>query len=76
MPIFSHAAGTYSAAQSVTISSATPGATIHYTIDGTTPTTLSAAYSGAISIGTGRCCPREAVKSGLADSRWLWRPTR
>ena len=37
-PTFTPAAGTYSSAQSVTISTTTGGATIRYTTDGSTPT--------------------------------------
>jgi len=49
-PTFTPAAGSYNAAQSVTIVSA--GSTsIRYTLDGSTPTTSSTLYSGAISIG-------------------------
>ena len=49
-PTFSPAAGTYSATQSVTISDSTSGAVIYYTTDGSTPTTASTKYSGAISV--------------------------
>ena len=49
-PTFSPAAGSYASAQSVTISTATGGATIYYTLDGSTPTTSSAVYSGAITV--------------------------
>jgi hypothetical protein len=38
-PVISPASGTYSAAQTITITDATPGATIYYTLDGSTPTT-------------------------------------
>jgi Bacterial Ig-like domain (group 3)/Chitobiase/beta-hexosaminidase C-terminal domain/NHL repeat len=47
-PTFSPVAGTYSTPQTVTISSATPGAQIYYTTNGTAPTTSSTAYSGPI----------------------------
>ncbi len=49
-PTFSPAAGTYTTAQTVTISDAIVGATIYYTTNGTTPTTASSIYSGAIAI--------------------------
>jgi M6 family metalloprotease-like protein len=49
-PTFSPKAGTYSEAQTVTISCETEGVTIHYTTDGTTPTAESSIYDGPISI--------------------------
>ncbi len=50
-PIFSPAPGTYSSAQSVSITSA--GATsIYYTTNGTTPTTTSTLYTGPVTIAT------------------------
>ena len=41
--------GTYAQAQSVTITDATPFATIHYTVDGSTPTEASPVYKQLIS---------------------------
>ncbi|MGD0293351.1 MAG: chitobiase/beta-hexosaminidase C-terminal domain-containing protein [Terracidiphilus sp.] len=49
-PIFSLPSGIYSAVQTVTISDATSGATIYYTTNGTTPTTGSTIYTGAIAV--------------------------
>ncbi len=49
-PILSLAPGTYSTKQTVTLTDATPGSLIYYTIDGTTPTTASTLYSGPITV--------------------------
>jgi chitobiase/beta-hexosaminidase-like protein len=51
-PTFSPAAGTYPSAQQVTIKDSTVGATIYYTTNGSTPTTLSTKYSAAITVST------------------------
>ena len=47
-PAFTPPGGNYTTAQSVTITDATPGAGIYYTIDGTTPTTASKGWSKVI----------------------------
>ncbi len=52
-PVFSPAAGTYSTAQNIQLSSKSTGAVIYYTTNGTTPTTQSAVYKSAIPIGAG-----------------------
>lgn len=51
-PAIQPASGTFTAAQSVTITDATPGATIHYTTDGSAPTASSATYQAAIPLAT------------------------
>jgi glucose/arabinose dehydrogenase len=49
-PIFNPASGPVIYGTNISISCATPGSTIYYTLDGTTPTTNSAAYSVPLAI--------------------------
>ncbi|MBL8003044.1 MAG: CotH kinase family protein [Flavobacteriales bacterium] len=49
-PVLAPAAGFYGGAQNVSITCATPGATIRYTTDGTIPTAASTAYAGPIAV--------------------------
>jgi hypothetical protein len=67
-PTFSPAAGTYTSAQSVTLSDSTSGATIYYTTDGSTPTTSSTTYSGPITVGTSETIHAIATASGFTAS--------
>ncbi|HLI77815.1 MAG TPA: chitobiase/beta-hexosaminidase C-terminal domain-containing protein, partial [Acidobacteriaceae bacterium] len=67
-PTFSPAAGTFTSAQSVAISDATPGATIYYTTDGSTPTVSSPAYSKAISLSTSGTTTLKAIASASGYS--------
>ena len=64
-PIFSVAEGKYSEAKSVTISCATDGASIYYTMDGSTPTSSSTAYSSAIAITESTTLKAIAIKDGV-----------
>jgi len=67
-PIFSVPAGTYTSAQNVTISDATSGVTIYYTTNGTTPTTSSTKYTGAITVSATETIEAIATKSGSTNS--------
>jgi len=60
--------GTYTETQSVTLSCATTGASMHYTTNGNTPTASSTTYSGAISISSTTTLKAIAVKSGMNNS--------
>ena len=67
-PTFSPAAGTYTSAQNVTISTTTDAATIYYTTDGNDPTTNSSVYSSAISVSETTTIKAMAVKSEMTNS--------
>ena len=67
-PAFSPAAGTYGSAQTVTIGDATPGATIYYTTNGTTPTTASTPYTAPIQVSSSETIEAVATASGYAAS--------
>jgi hypothetical protein len=68
-PSFSPVAGTYTSAQNVTITSATSGATIRFTTDGSTPsTTVGTVYSSPVAIGSTTTLKAIAYKSGNANS--------
>ena len=68
MPTFNPAPGTYSSAQQVTISTATAGATIYYTTNGTIPTTASTKYTGPVSIGATATLKGIATAPNLINS--------
>ena len=63
--------GTYSSDQSIAITCDLPGATIHYTIDGSTPSNSSATYSASIAVagnGTKKTIKAIATAAGLTTS--------
>jgi stage V sporulation protein SpoVS len=67
-PAFSPNAGTYTSAQSVSITDSTTGATIYYTTDGTTPTSSSTLYGGPITVAATQTVKAIAVASGYSNS--------
>ena len=69
IPVSSVATGVYETPQAVTISSATLGATIFYTTDGTAPTTSSMVYSTPLNVTTTTKIRAIAVAAGKVDSR-------
>jgi hypothetical protein len=69
-PTFSPAAGSYKAAQTVTIKSATSGATIYYTTNGTNPATSATAikYSAPVAVSKTETLEAVAKATGYANS--------
>jgi hypothetical protein len=67
-PAFSLPAGAYVGTQMVTISDATPNATIYYTTGGATPSTASSVYRSAIAVSTSETLRAMATASSYANS--------
>ncbi len=68
-PVFDPAAGIYDSAQTVTISSATTGATIKYTTDGSDPKTSGTAVEGtSVYIDVNTTLKAYASLAGMTDS--------
>jgi hypothetical protein len=67
-PYFSLAGGFYTTPQTLTLTGATPQATIYYTTDGTAPTTASTKYTGPITIKTSELVIAMAAAPGHANS--------
>jgi hypothetical protein len=67
-PVMSPPAGSYTRNVSVTMTSATPNASIYYTTDGTAPSTSSTLYSGAIPLSVTTTINAVAIASGSIQS--------
>ncbi|MBF0549903.1 MAG: chitobiase/beta-hexosaminidase C-terminal domain-containing protein [Deltaproteobacteria bacterium] len=67
-PVFSPPGGSYTSAQMVTLSCATPGATITFTTNGTDPTTASPVYTSPIKLSGNATIKARAFKSGMNPS--------
>lgn len=69
IPVMTPSTSLFETPQSVTITSATSGATIYYTTDGSVPTVTSNVYSTPISISQTTTIKAIAVNVGMENSR-------
>jgi hypothetical protein len=67
-PTFSVSGGTYNNPPTVTISDITPGTSVYYTTNGTTPTTSSTRYTAPIAITSSCTLKAIAAESGFTSS--------
>lgn len=67
-PVFSPLTGAYGAAQSVTITTTTPGAVIYYTIDGSLPGVGSLVYTAPFTVADNRVVKAIGIRAGFLDS--------
>ena len=64
-------AGTYSGTQSVALTCDTAGASIYYTVDGSTPDATDTLYNGPITVAASATIKAIGIKSGMANSAVL-----
>ena len=67
-PAISPAGGVFSGSTTVQISTSTPGAAIHYTVDGSEPTSLSEPYAGPFELTQTTTVKARAFLEGYEDS--------
>jgi hypothetical protein len=68
-PTFNPGAGTYTSTQTVTISTATSGASTRYTTDGSTPSsTVGTLYTAPVSVSSSETINAISYKTGMTDS--------
>ena len=67
-PAFSPIGGAFGSAQTVTVTTTTPSATIRYTLDGTEPTAASSIYSGPLTVATTTTIKATASRTGWSTS--------
>jgi alpha-tubulin suppressor-like RCC1 family protein len=65
---FSPTPTTYTSAQTVTISTTSPGASIHFTVDGSTPSEASTLYTGPLSVSTSTTIKAIGLRSNWTSS--------
>lgn len=67
-PVISPGTGTYTSAQTVSVTDALPGSTIRYTLDGTDPSSSSTLYSATFVVTTNTTVKAKAFATGYNNS--------
>lgn len=67
-PVFNPPGGTYSGSQAVTITDSSQDVTIYYTTDGSTPTSASTVYDGAVEVSASEMLQSIALGTGYGQS--------
>jgi hypothetical protein len=67
-PTFTPVAGTYAGAQNISIASATSGATVLFTDDGTDPLIFGTPVTGPVNVATALTLRAIGINAGMADS--------
>jgi hypothetical protein len=67
-PVLSPPGGAYGGPQSVSVSTATPGAQLRYTLDGNVPTASSSLYAGPVTVACGQTLTAAAFKDRVVRS--------
>jgi chitobiase/beta-hexosaminidase-like protein/ASPM-SPD-2-Hydin domain-containing protein len=67
-PVITPPSGTYTTAQSVTLTDAAAGAILYYTVDGSTPSSASRTYTGPITVSSSVTLKAVAVLAGLTSA--------
>jgi hypothetical protein len=67
-PTISPSGGSFNNSVEIYLSTSTLGATIYYTLDGTTPTLGSAVYTGPLTLNTSATVNADAVEAGMPTS--------